>query len=554
MRRGPTRQSSLRTRLGIITVVFLVMVLVAVGLSALMIRSWDRTMSARGEARAAVADVAQLRLSFSDQEAGIRLYQLTADDEAVDAYRAAAIVEVDIVDRLRERDLDVAGFDMLVTRAVDSGERWRTEVAEPILADAPDVSETIARQRFDEVRVALDDLQAAVVGQTDELADRARRMQRSVVGVLFLSALAAVFGTALAASLFRRWVLQPLSQISSAARALSHDDTTPLPHFDAPELQDVSEAVGQLQRALRSARDEAVAALHGIEQSAVLAIQVRSELADEIGEMPDGWAAHTLLAPAEGVVAGDCFDIGLLDARRLYLVLIDVTGHGASAALNALKAKSQLRAALRARLSPGAALDWLSREMIKDDHADLLTASVIVVDLDSGRLTYANAGHPAPILTDGETSIVLDRSGPLIGAFPARWSTHEAEIPPTWALLTYTDGLTDTLGEHRERFGDERLIECLTTTDPVELLDRIHAATDSFRVGDRCDDVTAIVVRRSSPDEPSTCPSDDHVDHNEHHEVTTDPHEAVATDQHGAEALQPHAALPPDRGNGTITP
>ncbi|MEQ8437341.1 MAG: SpoIIE family protein phosphatase [Ilumatobacter fluminis] len=524
MQRDPARRTSLRTRLGIIAVVFLVMVLVAVGLSALMIRQWDRTLDARGEARAAVADVAELSLSLSDQETGIRGYLLTADDGFLEPYYEGATIQTDIVSRLLERDLDLPDFVALVDIAVDTGEQWRNDVAEPILADieaAPD--DEFAQQRFDQVRDALDALDAAVVIHVDELAERARQIQRNVIGVLFLSALAAILGTALAASLFRRWVLRPLTRIGDAARALSHDDTVPLPAFDAPELQDVSDAVGQLQRSLRSARDDAVAALRGIEQSAVLAIQVRSELADEIGEMPDGWAAHTLLVPAEGVVAGDCFDIGLLDAAHLYIVLIDVTGHGASAALNALKAKSQLRAALRTRLSPGASLDWLSREMLKDERADLLTASVVVIDLDTGHLTYANAGHPAPILTDGDQRLVLDGSGPLIGAFAATWSTYEAELPAGWTLLTHTDGLTDTIGADRERFGDERLASCLSTTDPVALLAQIQDATEAFRVGDRSDDLTAIAVRRAPITDTANHQNDDAAASDDHRNGTITP-------------------------------
>jgi sigma-B regulation protein RsbU (phosphoserine phosphatase) len=314
--------------------------------------------------------------------------------------------------------------------------------------------------------------------------------------VLFASALTAIFGTALAATLFRRWVILPLEAIGDAARSLIKDDTHPLPHFESPELQDVSDAVGSLQRSLRSARDDAVAALAGIEQSAVLAIQVRSELADEIGDMPDGWSAHTLLVPAQGVVAGDCFDIGLLDANRLYVVVIDVTGHGAAAALNALKAKSQLRAALRSRLDPGAALDWLSRETLKDDHAELLTAIVLVVELDTGRIRYSSAGHPPGLLTDGEQVRTLDESGPLIGAFAASWPTSIADVPPGWTVLLHTDGITDAIGADRERFGEERLQACMTVVDPVELLDRVHASVDGFRVGARSDDLTAIAIHR----------------------------------------------------------
>ena len=73
------RPISLRARLGLVALVFLVLVMVAVGLSALKLRSWDRTLDRRVEVRHAANDVAELRLAFTDQETGIRGYQLSED-------------------------------------------------------------------------------------------------------------------------------------------------------------------------------------------------------------------------------------------------------------------------------------------------------------------------------------------------------------------------------------------------------------------------------------------------------------------------------------------
>jgi serine phosphatase RsbU (regulator of sigma subunit) len=343
----------------------------------------------------------------------------------------------------------------------------------------------------------LDVLDRLVRAELIEVVESERDHRRTAFGVMFACALVAIAGTVLAALLFRRWVLQPLDDIIVAAEALTADDDYPLPEFDAPELAAVSAAVGTLQRSLRRARDEAVASYDALEQSAVLAIQVRSQLADELGDMPEGWHVTTLLEPAEGLVAGDCFDIGLLDQHRMYVVLIDVTGHGASAALNALKAKSQLRAALRNRREPGSAIDWMSREMLKDTNADLLTASVMVIDLHNGMIRYANAGHPPALITDGSAVELLEQPGPIVGAFEATWTTGTAELPPGWTLVVHTDGITETLGPERERFGDARLLECLSTPDPEDLLRCIQDAVDDFRVGPPTDDVTAIAVHRT---------------------------------------------------------
>lgn len=504
------RPISLRVRLGLVALVFLVLVLVAVGLSTLMLRSWDRTLDRRVEVRQTASEVAELRLAFTDQETGVRGYQLSEDPVFLQPYEDGDAVARSILERLDRRDVDIDRFDQLLSDVATAADTWQSEVVRPIIDDLDDAPpDDEARLRFDRLRSELDELDAAVDARLTELDDDAQRVRRNVFVVLFASAIAAIAGTALAAMLFRRWVIRPLHQVGAAARALAEDDTVRMPHFDSPELQDVSDAVASLQRSLSSARDDAVAALAGLEQSAVLALQVRTELADEIGRMPPGWTAESMLIPAEGVVAGDCFDVGLLDANHLYVVVIDVTGHGASSALDALKAKSQLRAAIRSRLDPGPAIDWLSREMLKDAHSDLLTATVMVVELDSGVIRYANAGHPTAKLFDGVDLQELEPTGPLVGAFAATWSTEQAVLPPGWTLLVHTDGLADTLGVDRERFGPERLLRCLDDVEPGAVLQRIRIETDAFRVGQRTDDSTAIAIHRLR-DETTDHPAVEH--------------------------------------------
>jgi sigma-B regulation protein RsbU (phosphoserine phosphatase) len=284
---------------------------------------------------------------------------------------------------------------------------------------------------------------------------------------------------------------------------LSIDDRAALPDFDSAELQDVTDAIRTLQQSLAHERDRAVTAYNTLEQSAVLAVHVRSELADELGDPPPGWAVGSALVPAEGMVAGDCFDLGLLDQHRMYVVLVDVTGHGAGAALDALKSKSQLRAALRSRVSPGGALDWLSRENRKDARADLLTAVVAIIDIDTGVCHYANAGHPAPLLTNGARHVTLGRTGPLLGAFEATWRTETVTIEPGWTLLLHTDGVTEAMGPQRERFGETRFSEFLQdawVSDPKALVAELLTSVRTFQVGRRTDDITVVAIHRDSPE------------------------------------------------------
>lgn len=502
-RLGGLGHTSLRSRVTVLGAVSLGLVVIATGLCGLTLRSWDRSLQQRGEARIASAEVSDLRLAYSDQETGIRGYLLTGDQDALEPYRQGVALARAMGARLRSHPL-VAASDFVdqLEATEDAAERWQIEVAGVALGGIQP-NELTARSRFDAVRDELDGLDRMITADVEHFTKRSEELKRATFTALIVSAAMALLGLALVVALFRRWVTRPLASISEAARRLSEDDSVGLPSFDNPELQAVTDAIGALQGSLARERDRALTAYEGLEQSALLALHVRSELASELGDPPPGWVVGSQLVPAEGLVAGDCFDMGLLDQQHLYVIMIDVTGHGAVAALDALKAKTELRAALRSRLTPGAALERLSRHIIGDERADLLTAVIVVVDVQSGECRYANGGHPAPLLTNGCEQIELAPTGPLIGAFPAIWSTDSVVIEHGWTLLFYTDGVTEALGTDRDRFGDERVmqqLQSLDVTEPVGLVAGMLESVEAFRQGPRNDDVTLLALHRSLPD------------------------------------------------------
>jgi serine phosphatase RsbU (regulator of sigma subunit)/CHASE3 domain sensor protein len=502
MARAPSERTSLRRRVGVLGCVFVALVVFAVGLAALMVRAWDRAVDDRGELRIAAAEVADLRLAYSDQETGIRGYLLAQDPSFLEPYQTGVARAETMQRRLRAHTaIERFDLDTHLERVDRAAQVWTDEVARPAIDDpAQPIDEEVARARFDALRAALGELDSMVTRQLAEEMERTDDVKRDTLAVLVASAVAAFAAIALITVLLRRWITQPLAQIGESARALSSDETQELPDLDSAELQEVVDAIRTLQNSLARERDRAITAYRALEQSAVLAVHVRSELADEIGDPPPGWAVGSALVPADGVVAGDCFDMGLLDQHHLYVVMVDVTGHGPGAALDALKSKSQLRAALRSRVSPGGALDWLSRENRKDARSDLLTAVVAIVDVDTGLCQYANAGHPAPYLTNGAETIELRQTGPLLGAFDANWRTETVSIGPGWTLLLHTDGVTEALGDDRQRFGEERFVDVLRhadVSDPKQLVGLVLADVAAFRVGSRTDDITLVALHRS---------------------------------------------------------
>lgn len=492
---------SLQIKLAIVACAYLAIVLGAIGMSALMIRAWDRALDERGQLRTVSGEVSDLKLAYSDQESGIRGYRLTLDDAFLEPYRSGRSLEEAMKRRIRtEADPSMHAYlDAVETAAT----QWQTDVAEPSIdPNTPMPDAAFGKQRFDALRIALDQLDQAVTQDLNASVDRVERAQRSTFGVLFASALVAIGGTALITVMFRRWITRPLSTIVDVSRRLATDDATPMPEFDSAELQDVGEAITSLQLSLRRERDRAVAAYEALEQSANLALHVRSELAEELGELPGGWVVGSAHDAAEGLVAGDCYDLSLLDQRRFYVIMIDVTGHGPAAALHALTAKTQLRSALRSRQLPGQALSWLSHHRRNDERAELLTAFVAIIDIDTGWCEYANGGHPPPIITNGSQTTTLETTGPLVGAFAAHWDTRRVQLEPDSSLVIYTDGVSEALGPERQRFGEDRLHELLAGGEPVlpnDLIQRVVDGVDRFRSGvTRTDDTTIVVVHRGT--------------------------------------------------------
>ncbi len=509
----PHGRRGLRARLSILAVAYLVLFLICSVVAGITLRSWNESVDDRVALRRMRDDVNSLRLALSDQESGLEGHMRSGNEEYLERYREGIERELSALERLDPDAVLVEGAAADLDQIRAAARTWRADAAEPqieLRQDGADVDPALIELggvRFDEVRAASEDLASAVDAEVAAAEDRTTNVSRAAVTGMLTAFSAALACTVLAMWLFRRWVTKPLSEISSAARAIAGGQLAAMPTFDTTEFGDVADAIDSLQRSLSDERDRAIRAYKGLEQSAVLALQVRSELAEERSVTPGGWSLATKLRAAEGFVAGDCYETGLIDQATLYIVVIDVTGHGAKAALSALKAKAQLRSALRTGLSPGDALAWLAHEHHDDDADDFVTAFVAVVDVASGECRWANAGHPPALVVADGGAVELSHTGPLIGPFDSAWSTETIAIPPGGVLLVYTDGLTEARGEDRSRLGEVRLHEHVEASvaegaGPDELVESLIRMVDEFQVGSPTDDVTIVALARSSATGP----------------------------------------------------
>jgi stage II sporulation SpoE-like protein len=217
----------------------------------------------------------------------------------------------------------------------------------------------------------------------------------------------------------------------------------------------------------------------------------------------------TAYRPAEDLGAGgDFFDAFALSDSRTCLIVGDIAGHDRESILLTATVRYTLRAYLEAGLAPRVALAVASSVLGPRLAEQMATAVVAVYDGESGRLTYACAGHPAPILLGAELQSPTIGSSPLLGAgVPTGRRQVTLTLPPGASACFYTDGVIDPRIDGG-RFGSQRLAQELAAlgseATAQDILLAVLAHSD-----EQTDDMTACVLR---PSPESTVGPDDHLE------------------------------------------
>ena len=136
-----------------------------------------------------------------------------------------------------------------------------------------------------------------------------------------------------------------------------------------------------------------------------------------------------------------------------------------------------------------------------------VTAWLGILEISTGKLTAANAGHEYPVVMqpNGIFEYVKDKHGFVIGGMEGvRYKEYEIQLQPGAKLFLYTDGVPEATSAEKELFGADRLLQALNTdrsAAPMQVLKNVRAHVDAFvKEAEQFDDLTMLCLEFKGPD------------------------------------------------------
>jgi serine phosphatase RsbU (regulator of sigma subunit) len=250
-----------------------------------------------------------------------------------------------------------------------------------------------------------------------------------------------------------------------------------------------------------------------VDQEMALGARIQASLLPNELPQIDRWSFTATLTPARET-SGDFYDFFSLGGGRLGLVVADVADKGLGAAfymalsltlLRTYAVESAIRYARTYHTRIGAVLETVNERLIQDTNGEtFVTLFYGVLDLRSGKLWYANAGHNPPfvIRRDRRRGLrLLKRTGTVLGILEGqRWGRRSLTLEEGDLLVAYSDGLTEAMNAQQDEWGEQRLIQATRhhQESPLEELQGqiLAQVYDFMDDAPQHDDITLMLVRR----------------------------------------------------------
>ena len=210
---------------------------------------------------------------------------------------------------------------------------------------------------------------------------------------------------------------------------------------------------------------------------------------------------YASMTPAKEV-GGDFYDFFFTDDDHLCMVIADVSGKGIPAALFMMASKIVLANYAKMGKTPAEILTAANNSICARNHEDMfVTVWLGILEISTGRLTAANAGHEYPVIkkADGNFELFKDKHGFVIGGMAGlKYKEYTVDMKPGSKLFLYTDGVPEATDSEKQLFGNERMLAALNKQPdgtPQNILETVRNSVDAFvKDAEQFDDLTMLCL------------------------------------------------------------
>ena len=202
-------------------------------------------------------------------------------------------------------------------------------------------------------------------------------------------------------------------------------------------------------------------------------------------------------------VGGDFYDFFLIDKKHLCFVIGDVSGKGIPAALFMALTKTQIKASSSRRRTPGDVLYRANNDLCHENESGMFcTLFYGIMNMETGEVTYANAGHNPPyIINKNSEPVQIESTGGIALGVMEEMEFESATFTASKgdSMFLYTDGVNEAMNEADEEYSYERLEDYLKENSTGSITDMVNRNLESVKefagTAPQSDDITVLALR-----------------------------------------------------------
>ena len=317
----------------------------------------------------------------------------------------------------------------------------------------------------------------------------------------------------------KKEMVEPINSIALAAENYASDKLNMVhsgkDHFEGlnistgDEIENLYLTLSDMEKDLASYEEDLTRAVQekeriGTELNLAMRIQ-KDMLPSTFPAFPERkeFDIYASMIPAKEV-GGDFYDYFLIDEDHLVIVIADVSGKGVPAALFMMASDILIRTTARAAKgsSPAEILESINDQVATNNSQEMfVTVWLGILEISTGKLTAANAGHEYPMVkhAGGDFELYKDKHGFVVGGLKGmKYKDYVIQMYPGSRLYVYTDGVTEAADEKDNLYGTDRLLSALNMSkdkNTREIIENVVGDVKEFTgSAPQFDDITSLCI------------------------------------------------------------